>query len=76
MKIHNTNALRGNRKSLSYNRHSLANTNTMFKNTLDECSNKPKSKLFSNGHPFNMCQDNNNFPNELLPVFLFSFHLL
>ena len=71
MKIHNTNALRGNKKSLSYKIHSLANTNTMFKNTFDECSNKPKSKLFSNSHLFNMGQNHNNFPNELLYSFSF-----
>ena len=50
MEIDNTNALRDNKKLLSYKIHSLANTNTMFKNTLDECLNKPKSKLFSNKH--------------------------
>ena len=71
MEIHNTNALRGNKKPLSYKIHSLDNTNTMFKNTLEEYSNKPKSKLFSNRHPFNMGQNHNNFPNELLYSFSF-----
>ena len=45
-KIHNTNAFRGNQKSLSYKIHSLANTNTMFKNTLDECSNNQRVNCF------------------------------